>query len=157
LAPNLAPLAGHMSMAVVVGSAAMFAGSHMHSGSTHTPTHVNTTPAAVAPGSSAGSVETGAARAASTDGAPASVAHAAAVPASQAGAPGAAPAKPLIAVQTDSATVGSSNESSSYSQQAPVSHNDGHLVAGIDPPAVGQDTVASVFDYVAHTTDRSKG
>ena len=51
----------------------------------------------------------------------------------------------------------SSNESSSYSQQAPVSHNDGHLVAGIDPPAVGQDTVASVFDYVAHTTDRSKG
>src|SRR5205823_7404273 len=36
LMPNFAPFAGHVSMAVVVGSAAVLAGTHVHSHAGHT-------------------------------------------------------------------------------------------------------------------------
>ena len=153
MAPNLAPLAGHMSMAVVVGSAAVFAGTHVHGHTTQVrPTEVQAaapaaaTPAAAAPATAA----TGAAESArSSSTASQSVARAA-----PAVAPAAGPAtRPLITVETRSATVGSSDESSTYASDAPVSHNDGHLVAGLDPPAVSNDTVTAADNYVQHTLD----
>ena len=49
-----------------------------------------------------------------------------------------------------STTVGGANESRNYADTAPVHHDDGHLVAGVDPPTVSQSLATSVQDYVGH-------
>ena len=145
--PNLAPLAAKVSMAVMVGSAAVFVGAH--SGATHAPhPQVRT----VAPAAA------GVTSLASSASAPAPAAVGTAAPAAASAAPAAAhatapatAAKPASSsVKVLSTTVGGANESRNYADTAPVHHDDGHLVAGVDPPTVSQSLATSVQDYVGH-------
>src|SRR4051794_3834951 len=126
-AGSLVPIAVNMSAAAVaIGSAAVLI--PHHDGSARVTT---TVPAAVAPAAPAGEPLTEVASAARANGS-ATVSTVAVAPVSSP-APAAAPRPPDPPRRHIPATVDFHDDGSSFSNQAPVSHDDGHLVVGADP------------------------
>jgi len=149
--PNMAPLAAKVSMAMMVGSAAVFVGAH--SGASHTPAPQVRT---VAPANAvtAAPATAGDPAAAAVEAAPVTT-TAAPGPHPAAAAPAAKPAAHK-SVAVGSATVSNVDESRTYADNAPVHHDDGHLVAGVDPPVISESVATSLKDYVTHLVNGGK-
>ncbi|MDQ1397277.1 MAG: polymerase sigma-70 factor, subfamily, partial [Acidimicrobiaceae bacterium] len=146
--PNLAPLATHVSMAVVVGSAAIFVTTHTGGSSSqvHDSPGAHAAPQA-APAANPPAV-TSAVEAPSVAAAPSS--HMASPTGTAAGTVATSPAAATPGrrpVAVGPATVDRSGESQTYAQQAPLAANTPHVVAGLDPTAVTDSAGATITTY----------
>ena len=145
---SLVPVAVNVSAAVAIGSAAIFVPHH----GTATPV-ASTVPAAA----SAASASTNAGAAALAPGATAThVVSTAAT--SSAAAPSAAPrsgnrsSNDVAELLTAPRASVSNSDSSSYSDNAPISHDDGHLVVGADPQQFATSTVNNTEGWIKAKT-----